>query len=374
MTVQPFDPDAVGREYGEEPPPDAQDGFSFRFPHRDVVPAERNRRLVFRSAAELAATTPMSPPWVVSGFAARGAITEIVGKVKAAGKTTLVLSMCEAVLRGATFAGRPTERTGVVYLTEQATPSFREALARARLLDAGELAVLSWHEAIGVPWPEVVAQAVAAARERGAGLLVADTVSQWAGIRGDSENSAGDALGAIAPLQEAAGVHGLAVVTVRHGRKSGGEVGDDGRGSSAFAGAVDIVLSLRRPEGGGEPNVRILHGLSRFGETPESLALQLTPSGYIALGSEAALAIELAKRDVLDAAPASAENALTGNELVDAAKVRRTNGQEAISALLELGQLVRNGDGKRGSPYRYWAPPTPEFLSAGTTSVVRNQQ
>jgi hypothetical protein len=137
---------------------------------------------------------------------------------------------------------------------------------------------------------------------------------------------------------------------------------------------VDIVLSLRRPEGGGEPNVRILHGLSRFGETPESLALQLTPSGYVALGSEAALAIELAKRDVLDAAPASAESALTSHELVDAAKVRRTNGQEAISALLELGQLVRNGDGKRGSPYRYWAPPTPEFLSAGTTSVVRSNQ
>jgi hypothetical protein len=134
------------------------------------------------------------------------------------------------------------------------------------------------------------------------------------------------------------------------------------------------VLSLRRPEGGGEPNVRILHGLSRFGETPESLALQLTPSGYVALGSEAALAIEMAKSDVLEAAPSSAESAVTANDLVDAAKVRRTNGKEAISALLELGQLVRNGDGKRGAPYRYWAPPIPEFLSAGTTSVVRNQK
>ncbi|MDQ2912577.1 MAG: AAA family ATPase [Chloroflexota bacterium] len=341
---------------------------------RNGVAAERNRPLAFRSAPEFAARTPESPPWLLTGYIARGAIAELVGKVKAAGKTTLVLAMCRAIVRGEDFAGRRTERAGVVFLTEQPDASFREALARADLLDAESFTVLSWHDSIGVPWPEVVAQAVAACKARDAGLLVTDTLPQWAGIRGDGENNAGEALEAIAPLQEAAGIHRLAVVVLRHSRKSGGDVGDDGRGSSAFAGAVDVVLSLRRPEGNTEPNVRILHGLSRFADTPESLALQLTPDGYVALGSEVALAFEVAKRQVLEVAPRIAEHALTSDELLDAAKVRRTSGQEAVAALLKLGQLVRTGEGKRGSPYRYYALSTPEMLHAATTSLGRHKE
>jgi hypothetical protein len=96
------------------------------------------------------------------------------------------------------------------------------------------------------------------------------TLPQWAGIHGDGENSAGEALAAMAPLQEAASQHHLAVVIARHERKSGGDVGNSGRGSSAFAGAVDIVLSLRRPEGNTRPTLRVIHALSRFDETPDS--------------------------------------------------------------------------------------------------------
>src|SRR5207302_5356744 len=111
------------------------------------------------------------------------------------------------------------------------------------------LIVLSWHQAIGLAWPKVAAAAIEECQRRGARALVVDTLGQWAGIRGEGENSAGDALEAVRPLQEAASLHGIAVLIIRHARKGGGEVGDDGRGSSAFAGAVDIVVSLRRPEG-----------------------------------------------------------------------------------------------------------------------------
>src|SRR6185436_12737761 len=92
-----------------------------------------------------------------------------------------------------------------------------------------------------------------------------DTVSQFAGLRGDAENNSGDALAAIEPLQEAA-AQGLAVIAVRHERKGGGEVGESGRGSSAFSGAVDIVVAIRRGEGQTKPTVRVLHTLSRFTE------------------------------------------------------------------------------------------------------------
>lgn len=236
--------ESVARYAPSDPPPDEIVSAAPMY----ASPAETKRRLAFRSAVDFAARTPPAPPWLLRGYVARGAITELVGKVKISGKTTLALDMCRAVLRGEPFAGRATERAGVVYLSEQPGVSFREALARADLLEAEGLTLLGWHDAIGVRWPEVAAQAIEECRIRGAGLLVVDTLGQWAGIRGDGENDAGEALRAMAPLQEAAGLHSLAVLVPRHGRRSGGEVGDDGRGSSASRAPLTLCCRSGGPK------------------------------------------------------------------------------------------------------------------------------
>ena len=47
------------------------------------------------------------------------------------------------------------------------------------------------------------------------------------------------------PLQLAA-ADGLGVVVGRHERKSGGDIGDSARGSSAFGGAVDTIITISR--------------------------------------------------------------------------------------------------------------------------------
>ena len=64
-----------------------------------------------------------------------------------------------------------------------------------------------------------------------------DTLGQFAGIRGDGENSSGEAQAAMSPF--AASRRKRARRDSRHERKGGGEVGESGRGSSAFGGAVD---------------------------------------------------------------------------------------------------------------------------------------
>src|SRR5688572_23517714 len=69
-------------------------------PSRVVVPAESILR--FRTAAELAQDAPPEPKWIVTGFAAPGALTEIVAKVKL-GKTTFVGQMVGATLDGKPF-------------------------------------------------------------------------------------------------------------------------------------------------------------------------------------------------------------------------------------------------------------------------------
>jgi hypothetical protein len=327
---------------------------------REGVPAERMR---FRTAREIAAEGSREVAWIAPPWVAKAAITEVLGKPKAAGKTTWVQRLIRSVLDGLPFMGKHTTRTRVVYLTEERRTTLCAALQRAGLLDRDDLIILRWHDTVATPWPQVMTQAITECRHRGAELLVVDTVSQFAQLSGDTENNAGHVLDAYRPLQAAAGA-GIAVIAVRHERKSGGGVADSGRGSSAFAGAADILLAIRRPDGQSRPTIREIHALSRFDETPDLLAMELTDEGYVALESAAVAEIE-GKAAVLKVLPTNEPDAIQLDTLVRESGVKRTTTQEVLKTLSDDGQVRSIGKGKKGDPVRYWAP---QIRSAGTPS------
>jgi hypothetical protein len=137
-------------------------------------------------------------------------------------------------------------------------------------------------------------------------------------------------------------------------------VGDSGRGSSAFAGAVDIVLSLRKPEGNAGKNRREIQSLSRFSETPNNLVIELRDNGeYVAMGERRETTLKDAKDAIFRIAPTSEAEAADTQALVLGADVSRQTGQRAIEALVQDGQLGRIGDGKKGHPFRYFIPEMP---------------
>lgn len=311
-------------------------------------------RLRFHTAAEGADTETCGVTWLWQDYLAFGAVTELDARIKV-GKTTLTLALCRAVLDGLPFLGLPTAKSRVVYLTEQPRSSFNAALAKAGLLGRDDFVYLRWHDTIGVPWPAVVAAAVEQCAQHGAGLLLVDTLAQFAGIA--DENDATEALAAMQPLQLAAERHGLAVLLLRHERKSGGAVGDSARGSSAFGGIVDVVLSLRRLEGDGRRTLREIHAISRFDTTPECVVIELTPTGFTAHGDRADVAFREAVAVVLQICPTNEGDALTLRALTEAAPgVKRTTLQRALDDLLRKEQVVRIGAGKKGDPYRYYRP------------------
>jgi hypothetical protein len=322
---------------------------------REVVGQKRILR--FRSGAEIAMATDDRIEWIVPGFVVRGCITELGAKVKA-GKTTLIMKLVRAAADGLEFLGKTTLTTPTVYLTEQPAASFRQAMERADLLGRDDFHVLLHYETRGMPWIDVAAAAVKECKRVGAFLLVVDTLPQFAGLKGDSENNSGDALAAMEPLSRAA-ADGIGVILARHERKSGGEVGDSGRGSSAFAGAVDIVLSLRKPEGNSRKSQRVIQALSRFSETPSELLVELTENGYVALGEPHEAAVREAKSSIIETAPGSEEEAETLKEITESAKAQRSTAQRAVEELLREEVLERVGSGKRGSPYRYFRKEIP---------------
>jgi hypothetical protein len=309
----------------------------------------------FKTAPEHAAETPATVEWAVRPWAAFGAMTEIVGKLKKAGKSRLIAGMVRAMVGGGAFLDEPTIKTNVVWLSEQPWASFQEILHDAGLLDRPELTVLRFHDVIGVDWEMAVEAAILEAEARHARVLIVDTLGQFAGLRGDSENDAGAALEALQPIQRAL-EKGIAVIVVRHERKMGGEVGDSARGSTAFSGAVDISITVRRPAGDtdSETRVREIETLSRFKETPTHLFIELGKDGrYVSHGSEANYAVERAALAFRAALPVDPELAVSLDALCKLAEVSRTTGQRAIEMLQDRKEIAVVGLGKRGDPIRY---------------------
>lgn len=330
--------------------------------------------LRFRSAAEIAASTLVNTEYISEPWVAAESMTELDGKIKQGGKTTFVMAMCRKVLDGLPFMGKPTTKTSVVYLTEQNNASLRAALARADLLERTDFQVLSYKDAFGRSWPEIVEAAAQKCKEADARLLVVDTVPQWAGLRGTSENDSGAALEALRPLQVLAG-RGIGVVCIRHDGKAERAVGDSGRGSSAWGGGVDIIISIRRPEGNSSPTTRVLHCIGRFDELPEKLVIDLnTNTGeYRVIGTETQLAVLDAVRAVKDNAPRSEDEALKESDLFKEAEIKRTTGRDAVETLVNQGDLKAVGKGVKGDPVRYWAPKKDSDATPGSSDRMNSE-
>jgi hypothetical protein len=202
-----------------------------------------------------------------------------------------------------------------------------------------------------LPWLDAAQLGHKRCKEVGARLFVIDTIGQFAQLRGDGENDSGTALEMLRPLQSAA-ADGIAVLVVHHDRKGVGDVGESARGSSALTGSADIVMSVRRLDGTGHDACRAIHTLSRFGEVPEKLIIDLTDAGYVARGSDEAVALGNAGEAIMSALVAAATS-LTVEELTGRTEVKRGTCQRAIDRLLESGQVRRVGTGRKGDPYRY---------------------
>jgi AAA domain len=320
-------------------------------------PAGRDGFLLpYRTASEVADTTTEEPDWVVYSYVAREAVTELDGKVKAAGKTTLLAYAVRAILDGERFLGLTTKRTRVVWLTEQQPGPFYEVLAEAGLEDRGdELLILFRGDVSGRPWAEVVADMTTDALDHGYGLLIVDTLGKLAGV--SDENSASEWVRAMTPLQDAAH-RGLAVWFARHDRKSGGEVGETGRGSSQVSGDADVIMHLGRPEGKHPPTFRVIETLSRYRVTTERLVIELVEGqGYVAHGDEDAVKhTACMKAIVANLAPVGSDvRPQTIDELVSCTGHARTVVRRAVDHLLDHGQISRTGSGKRSDPFRFVA-------------------
>jgi hypothetical protein len=264
-------------------------------------PPEATKRPLIQvyTAAELIAAVAEQTEFLAFPLAARGLVTDLDGEPKRSGKTTLHLRAVRAMLRGDIFLNQATRRAPVLLVTEENLRTLKEAICRAGLEQETDFHIIPWRSLAGVPWSALAEFLKQKCQELDVGLLIVDTLYAIAGLRAEEENQAAPVDTLVAPLRSLAAEMNLAVLVTRHDRKSGGPVGQSGRGTNALTGAVDIVLQLRRPDGKQPSTMRQLDILSRL-DLPERLLIELDGLRYISLGERADVATATAEALILE--------------------------------------------------------------------------
>jgi len=308
----------------------------------------------FMSPAELRASVPEEPPWIVHGYIADGAMTILAGKPKA-GKSTFSLALIDAIAnRASNYFGHAINGGPVVYVSEEG------AATLSHKAGGGDIRFATRDSAWPRPdWETLITAAVREAKRVSARLIAVDTFAAWAGLGPESEKDAGAIQRAMEPLVQATRT-GLAVLLVVHTRKGGGEDGEGIRGSSALAGAADIILELDRVQGA-PPRQRKLLSLSRYPQTPGVLVIEHDATtgawSVIGEGADRGDAREITDRAALMAA-LDHDETLTRQELEQAMGSPERQWHTTIERLIETGAVIKTGAGKKGDPYRYKKPLT----------------
>ncbi len=318
------------------------------------------------SGLEIAGMTFPDPDPVVL-YAERGCTFDIAAASKV-GKTSLVMLGCKALLQGEPFLDLPTKCVPVLYLTEQTRRSFRDKLESVGfLLGCQDFHVLFIADFGGLPWDEVCAVVRDEVNRHSVGLVVIDTLTDWA--RMQDENDAAEALMVMRPLRLIA-EDGAAVITLRHtgkGDHSNQDVVDVGRGSSAFAGVVDTLCALGRVPGAGHPNQRQLRFQSRRDGIPATLVIELEDGRYSALGSAANVEYRLARAFVRENLPDSEATAITEKDVLEASDKRfsRSTLKRVLNDLTSEGVVAgKKGAGRASSKaFGYWLRDAEDQLS-----------
>jgi DNA polymerase-1 len=103
--------------------------------------------------------------------------------------------------------------------------------------------------------------------------------------------------------------------------------------------------------------VRQLETIGRYGAT--KVNIELTGEGFVPLGSDDKVAFTKAVRTIKGVLPRRKENAVTEDFLIEKAREEVSKGTltRALRWLVDQETVVREGLGKRGSPYTYWLFP-----------------
>jgi len=280
--------------------------------------------------------------WVLEDYLPAGGLVLLAGKPKE-WKTTLTYELAVRTAQGVPFLNRTSGGGGILILALEEHP--RDVRLRLRALGSDRLTNLFVSAKPLPPNPDVFQAIRQFVIDQKISLVLVDTLGAFWKIR--EENDAAEVTQAMKPFLALARETGACVLLIHHARKSEGSHGDEIRGSGAIFSTVDIGLILKRHE---VQTQRYLHAVGRYPETPHEMVLELTDTGYVALGDPATVNKQARREKVKAALSSSLEDPAT---ISQRAGVSLREGYRLLALLVGSGEASQAGKGRKGSPYRY---------------------
>jgi hypothetical protein len=296
-------------------------------------------------------------PWLWDGYLAHGSIT-LLSALWKAGKTTLLAHLLKAMEEGGEFCGRSVGKGQVLYVTEESENRWARRRDALGLVDNVHFLIRPFR---GRPdwsaWADFTLYLSACVQRDPVDLVVLDPLVNLWPVRDENDNAQVNS--ALLPLYGVAEKNGL--LLAHHVRKGDGQEGTASRGAGALTGFVDIIIELRRYNAAERKDCRrVLTGYGRDDETPDELVIELTEHGYQAHGDRGEVGI----LDLLpviagmlpDAVPGWTRNEVYDNWPEGKGKPHTARLLEALHRGARMGAWSEDGDGRRGSPYRFFRP------------------
>ncbi|MFO0972027.1 MAG: AAA family ATPase [Phycisphaerae bacterium] len=297
----------------------------------------------FTPLAELLSEPPEAVAWTVEGLLPTGGISVLAGKPKT-GKSTLARVLALSVASGRPFLDRACQPGPVLYLAHEDKRS--ELREHFHALGATNEPLLVHAGRAPLDTDAAIAELAGLIRERGAVLVVVDTLMRL--VRLPDANDYARVNLALEPLCHLARETGAHLLLVHHAGKAEREGGDAVLGSTAFFGAVDTALILRRRSDG----ARIIESRQRYGADLPATVLRLDPESRSVESAGGVVENDDAKRQqaIIDAL---AGGHLTESEIREAVGGDSRVVRQTLHGLIHDGRIERSGSGTRGSPFRY---------------------
>jgi hypothetical protein len=314
-------------------------------PTTDDTRTPRRRRLTLQPLRELMDESDQPVAYLVHGLIPAGGVFLCAAKPKV-GKSTLLLHLAVAVARGEPFLDRGCQQGAVWYLSFDRDP---RSVVRARFTRLGVTGDEPIRLFIDAAPPDVCAQLTALAVEERPALIIIDTLQRFARVA-DLSDYATVTL-ALDPIIAIARDSGAAVGLSHHAKKGDGHDIDSILGSTAIAGSVETMILLRRHD-----NARLIKTIQRHGPELEETVLGFDEAtGRVSMGpSRKDFDRERVEREILDVLTRTADP-LSEADLFLRVEGRQTTKRDALRELQIRQAILREGDGKRGSPFLYTA-------------------
>lgn len=314
--------------------------------------------LAFTTLDSLLAEPEEKIAWIWQDTLPCGGISICAAKPKV-GKSTFARNLAVAISREEELFGRATTKGKVLYLCLEEKRS--EVAKHFRRMGASGSEILIHTGGVSDDALEELEQAINHFQPV---LAIVDPLSRFARIT--DFNDYAKVSRELEPVIDLARVTGCHIMALHHDGKSERGGGDSVLGSTAFFGAVDTLLLMKRRDYG-----RTLETIQRYGiDLPETIVYLNPDTGTVeAKGDVQAHILAERKKEVL---------AHLGDEtLMEPDLKERIGGTagltaKAIRALFDEGQLQRTGAGKRGNPYLYTKnqPPTTTSGVSGFSTIT----